>query len=83
VKDLELWTLYFSGNLRRHFSHFASNVVSQRRRSAQALLTLASPSLLSHVTALPPLTNGNSSTDIHSLDLFTCLLSPEWKSLYL
>jgi len=27
------------GNLRRHFSTFASNMVSQRRRSAQALLT--------------------------------------------
>ena len=34
----------FLGNLRRHFFTFASNAVSQRRRSAQALLTLASPS---------------------------------------
>ena len=33
-----------SGNLRRLFFTFASNAVSQRRRSAQALLTLASPS---------------------------------------
>jgi hypothetical protein len=32
------------GSLRRHFFTFASNAVSQRRRSAQALLTLASPS---------------------------------------
>ncbi|KAF8846621.1 hypothetical protein BDZ45DRAFT_812191 [Acephala macrosclerotiorum] len=32
------------GNLRRHFFEFALDAVSQRRRSAQALLTLASPS---------------------------------------
>ena len=32
------------GNLRRHFFDFASHSVSQRRRSAQALLTLALPS---------------------------------------
>jgi hypothetical protein len=49
------WTLvgslvvrdYCIGNLRRRFFKFASDVVSQRRRSAlvaQALLTLASPS---------------------------------------
>ncbi|CZR55601.1 uncharacterized protein PAC_05489 [Phialocephala subalpina] len=46
---------YFYGNLRRHFLQFTSNAVSQRRRSAQALLTLASPlrRLLSLVPALP------------------------------
>ena len=35
---------HYLGNLRRHFFGFASNAVSQRRRSAQALLTLALPS---------------------------------------
>jgi hypothetical protein len=34
----------FSGSLRRHFFTFASNAVSQRRHSTEALLTLASPS---------------------------------------
>jgi hypothetical protein len=34
----------FVENLRRYFCYSASNAVSQRRRSAQALLTLASPS---------------------------------------
>ena len=33
-----------NGSLRRHFFLFASNAASQYRRSAQALLTLASPS---------------------------------------
>jgi hypothetical protein len=51
----------FRGNLRRILTCVASNVVSQRRRSIQALLTLASPSaqvvrlcffVLSHVPAL-------------------------------
>jgi hypothetical protein len=34
----------FSGSLRRQFCPIAPDAVSQRRRSAQALLTLASPS---------------------------------------
>jgi len=44
-----------NGSLRRHFFTFASNAVSQRRRSAQALITLASPllRLLSNVPTLP------------------------------
>jgi hypothetical protein len=36
-----LVTISFLGSLRRHFFIFASNAVSQRRCSAQALLTLA------------------------------------------
>jgi hypothetical protein len=32
----------YMGNLKRHFYKFASNTVSQRRRYAQALLTLCS-----------------------------------------
>jgi len=45
------------GSLRRHLFTFASNPVSQRRRSAQALLALASPSTKysgCSVTFLPP-----------------------------
>jgi hypothetical protein len=34
----------FRGSLRRQFCHFPPDAVSQRRRSAQALFTLASPS---------------------------------------
>jgi hypothetical protein len=37
-------TLTDCGNLRRHFFKFISDSVVQHRRSAQALLTLASPS---------------------------------------
>jgi hypothetical protein len=39
----------YIGSLRRHFFVFTSNAVSQRRRSAQALLTLASPWCSAHV----------------------------------
>jgi len=42
--EREILVADYSGNLRQHFFDFASHSVSQRRRSAQALLTLASPS---------------------------------------
>lgn len=59
LHDVEVRGIYpmqnFLGSLRRRFFTFASNAVSQNRRSAQALLTLASPS-----------TRGCSATFLHS-----------------
>jgi hypothetical protein len=59
------------GNLKRQFFHFSSNTASQHRRSAQALLTFASPPPYIYsgcsVTLLPPLPVTNH-------DLFTIRL---------